>query len=267
MAREPGDRERERELVERRTLPPGTSTADESLLQREFDRPQFLQGDPWRVMRIMGEFVEGFDTLAGLPPAVTIFGSARTSSSDPHYGHAEEMARAIVRAGFAVITGGGPGVMEAANKGAAEEGGISVGLNIELPFEQALNRYVNIAVSFRYFFARKTMFAKYSEAFIAFPGGFGTLDELFECLTLIQTGKLKHFPVILFGTDYWCGLVEWLREPMLAEGKISPEDLDLMTVTDSLEQTVDIVVQAHRRSSLEPGAETATGSGKGKEPQ
>jgi uncharacterized protein (TIGR00730 family) len=218
-------------------------------------------------MRILGEFVEGFDTLAGLPPAVTIFGSARTPPDDPQYRHAEELARALVRTGFAVITGGGPGAMEAANKGAFEAGGISVGLNIELPFEQHINPCVNVGLSFRYFFARKTMFAKYAEAFVAFPGGFGTLDELFECLTLIQTGKLKHFPVILFGASYWSGLLDWLRDPMLREHKISPEDICLMTVTDSVEEAVDIIVRAHRESDTTPGAATATDTGRTKEPQ
>lgn len=267
MTSQPRADERDRAGVERRTLPQGSSTADESLLQREFERPQFLDSDPWRVMRILAEFVEGFDTLAGLPPAVTIFGSARTPEDDPEYRRADELAKALVRAGFAVITGGGPGIMEAANKGARGEGGISVGLNIELPFEQQINPYVNVAVSFRYFFARKTMFAKYAEAFVAFPGGFGTLDELFECLTLIQTGKLKHFPVILVGTSYWSGLLEWLRRRMLAEHKIKPEDMSLMTVTDSIDEVVDIIVRAHRASDRTPGAETATDTGRTKEPQ
>jgi uncharacterized protein (TIGR00730 family) len=260
--------ERSINVVESKTLPKGASTADESLLQREFERPEFLQSDPWRVMRILGEFVEGFDALAGLPPAVTVFGSARTERDDPQYGHAETLASALVQSGFAVITGGGPGIMEAANKGAAESDGISVGLNIELPFEQSINPYVNVPLSFRYFFVRKMMFVKYAEAFVVFPGGFGTLDELFESLTLIQTGKLKHFPVILFGSAYWRGLVDWLRSPMLDEGKIKAEDLQLMEVTDSIDRALQIILEAHRASqSVEPGAVTASSSGTGKEPQ
>ena len=243
-----GRNEQDLHKVEAWTLKPGSSTADESLLQREFERPQFLQNDPWRVLRILSEFVHGFDTLAGLPPAVTIFGSARTPTSDRSFRQAEELGMALVRAGFAIITGGGPGIMEAANRGAKEAGGISVGLNIELPYEQALNPYVTVPITFRYFFARKTMFAKYSQSFVVFPGGFGTLDELFEALTLIQTGKLKHFPVILFGSDYWKGLLDWLRGPMLEEGKIDPEDLELLTVTDSIEETVERITRARAAS-------------------
>jgi uncharacterized protein (TIGR00730 family) len=240
----PGDGRR-KDDVEKATLPATTRTADEALLQRAFERPGFLDSDPWRLFRIMGEFVEGFDTLAGLPPAVSIFGSARTRPDDPIHAAAEEVAAELVRAGFAVITGGGPGAMEAANKGATEAGGISVGLNIELPFEQAINPYVTVPLTFRYFFARKMMFVKYAEAFVVFPGGFGTLDELFEALTLIQTGKLRHFPVVLFGSSFWSGLVKWLRDPILAEGKISPEDLDLFTVTDSIDETVERIRRAH----------------------
>lgn len=246
-----GRARRDREAVQRAVLPQGTSTADESLLQREFERPEFLDSDPWRVFRIMSEFVEGFGTLAGLPPAVTVFGSARTQPSDPYYRFAEELGAGLARAGFAVITGGGPGVMEAANKGAREAGGISVGLNIQLPFEQAPNPYVTVSLSFNYFFARKTMFAKYAEAFVVFPGGFGTLDELFEALTLIQTDKLKHFPVVLLGSEYWDGLLTWIRDRMLAEGKISAEDLDLLTITDSVDDAVDLVVRYHREAASE----------------
>jgi uncharacterized protein (TIGR00730 family) len=251
MARKRQRTSQERHKVEEATLPRGASTADESLLQRTFDRPDFLRGDPWRVLRITSEFVEGFDTLAGLPPAVTVFGSARTPPDAPEYRAARALGKALVRAGFAVITGGGPGVMEAANRGATEARGISVGLNIELPFEQGPNPYVNVAVSFRYFFARKTMFAKYAEGFVVFPGGFGTLDELFEALTLIQTGKLKHFPVILYGSDYWAGLIDWLRGRLAAEGKISPSDLELLTLTDSIQEIVRIVTEARRLSDLE----------------
>lgn len=223
----------------------GGRTADESLLQRGFERPEFLHTDPWRMWRIMSEFVHGFDTLAGLPPAVTIFGSARTRTDSPVYGVAEQVGRSLVNAGFAVITGGGPGIMEAANRGAREAGGISVGLNIELPFEQSLNPFVNVAVSFRYFFVRKTMFAKYAEAFVIFPGGFGTLDEMFEALTLIQTDKLQHFPVLLYGSDYWKPLLDWLSGTVEDHGNISPRDLDLMQVTDSVDHIVDTIVRAH----------------------
>lgn len=192
----------------------------------------------------MGEFVEGFDTLADLGPAVTIFGSARTLPDDPYYAAAEETARRLAELGLAVITGGGPGIMEAANKGATEAGGESVGCNIELPFEQGLNAYVRTSIEFRYFFVRKTMFVKYAEGFIIFPGGYGTLDELFEALTLIQTEKVRNFPVVLFGSEYWAGLVDWIRGRMLAEGKISPEDLDLMVITDSPEEAVRVILDS-----------------------
>ena len=204
------------------------STEDERLLQTAF-----TQSDSWRVLRIMGEFVEGFEELAELGPAVTIFGSARVGSEDPAYGEAVEVGRLLGEAGFTVVTGGGPGIMEAGNRGAREAGAVSVGLNIELPFEQHVNPYVGISVDFRYFFVRKMMLVKYSQAFIIFPGGFGTLDELFEALTLIQTGKVRNFPVILFGSEYWRGLLDWLHGSMLSEGKISPADLDLLMMTDS----------------------------------
>ncbi|MEK7668838.1 MAG: TIGR00730 family Rossman fold protein [Gemmatimonadota bacterium] len=200
--------------------------------------------DTWRVLRILGEFVEGFDTLADLPPGVTIFGSARTTPDDPSYAAASETARLLAQAGFAVITGGGPGIMEAANKGAQAGGGESVGLNIELPFEQGTNAYVDTAVHFRYFFVRKTMFVKYSVGFIVFPGGFGTLDELFEALTLIQTEKIKHFPLVLVGRAYWSGLVSWLRETAARERKIEPKDLDIFTVTDDPAEAVEVVTRA-----------------------
>ena len=200
--------------------------------------------DTWRVLRILGEFVEGFDTLAGLPPGVTIFGSARTKPGDPYYLAATETARLLARAGFAVITGGGPGIMEAANKGAQEGDGESVGLNIELPFEQGTNAYVDTSVHFRYFFVRKTMFVKYSVGFIVFPGGFGTLDELFEAVTLIQTEKIKHFPLVLFGSAYWSGLVSWLRETAAAQRKIEPRDLEILQVTDDPAEAVEAVARA-----------------------
>jgi uncharacterized protein (TIGR00730 family) len=224
---------------------PRTPTEDQKLLNRAISPPvPFTEGDPWRVLRIQSEFVEGFDTLAGLPAAVSIFGSARTPPDHPHYQAAVETARLLSEAGLVVITGGGPGIMEAGNKGARLAGGLSVGLNIELPFEQGNNPYVGIAVNHRYFFVRKTMFVKYAQAFVIFPGGFGTLDELFEALTLIQTGKISNFPVILFGSDYWAGLLEWLRNTVQAAGKISPADLDLLQVTDSPEQVRQLVMQA-----------------------
>jgi hypothetical protein len=202
----------------------------------------------------MGEFVEGFDTLSDVYSAVTIFGSARTEPADPYYLKAIETARLLAKEGFPIITGGGPGIMEAANRGAQEGNGLSIGCNIELPFEQALNAYVERAVNFRYFFVRKTMFVKYSTAFIVFPGGYGTLDELFEALTLIQTGKVRNFPVVLFGADYWAGLVDWMRDRVAGEGKISTTDLDLFQVTDSPADVVTIIRDAreHRLRAYEP---------------
>jgi uncharacterized protein (TIGR00730 family) len=225
----------------------GSPTEDERLLESPAPAPaaprrDFQHSDPWRVFRIMGEFVEGFDALATLGPAVSIFGSARVQPDNPQYHAAERTARLLAEADFAVITGGGPGIMEAANKGAMEAGGPSIGCNIELPFEQGMNAYVEVAVNFRYFFVRKTMFVKYAEAFVIFPGGFGTMDELFEALTLIQTGKVRDFPVILFGSEYWGGLLDWVRGTMLAEGKVSPEDLALLVVTDSPEEAVAAIL-------------------------
>jgi uncharacterized protein (TIGR00730 family) len=221
------------------------ATQDEKLLERpKPEQKLFTDTDPWRVLRIQGEFVEGFDTLAGLGPAVSIFGSARTSSEDPMYQAAVETSRLLAEAGLVIITGGGPGIMEAGNRGAQLGGGASVGLNIELPFEQGTNLYVEIPINFRYFFVRKTMFVKYAQAYVIFPGGFGTLDELFEALTLIQTGKISNFPVILFGSEYWSGLLHWLRETMLPGGKISPADLDLIVVTDSPEKVRDLIMEA-----------------------
>ncbi len=208
----------------------------------------FTHTDQWRVLRIMGEFVAGFDALAEIGPAITVFGSARVGPDDPMYEAARYLGEGLARAGFTVITGGGPGIMEATNKGAAEAGGESVGANIELPFEQGLNAYVTLPLNFRYFFVRKTMFAKYASGFVMFPGGFGTLDELFEALTLIQTGKLELMPVVLYGESYWRGLIDWLRDPLATEGKISPADLDLLTVSDDPEEIVRIMVRtAHER--------------------
>src|SRR5271157_1055179 len=208
-------------------------TEDERLLSPRH-RPAFLDSDPWRSLRILAEFVEGFDALAAVGKAVTVFGSARVTEEDPYYAKARELGGLLAKHGFAVITGGGPGIMEAANRGCHEAGGLSIGCNIELPHEQAVNQYVDLGVEFRYFFARKTMFVKYADGFAIFPGGFGTLDELFESLTLIQTGKIRHFPVVLVGTEYWSGLLDWLRKESVAQGAIEPEDLDLLTCTDDM---------------------------------
>ncbi len=211
--------------------------ADQALLEGR-EEHDWSQRDPWRVLRIQSEFVEGFDALNKLEPAVSIFGSARTRPEDPMYKASEELARKLVEKGFAVITGGGPGIMEAGNKGAYEADGCSVGLGIELPHEQGMNDYISIGVNFRYFFARKTMFLKYSQGFVTMPGGFGTMDELFEALTLIQTGKVTHFPMVLFGTAYWTGLMDWIRGTVAEGGFISPQDLDLVTVTDDVDEAV-----------------------------
>ncbi len=218
---------------------PGT-TQDEQLLESP-RADEFTHTDTWRVFRIMGEFVEGFDDLATLTRGVSIFGSARTSPDDPDFAAAEETAALLVRAGFSVITGGGPGIMEAGNRGAFQAGGISVGCNIELPFEQKPNPYQTLSLKFKYFFVRKMMFVKYSQAFIIFPGGFGTLDELFESLTLIQTHKIRDFPVVMFGTRYWGGLMDWIREIALQEGKVSEHDLQLLHLTDSPAEVVKII--------------------------
>ncbi len=229
-------------------------TEDEKLLQGGKTGADFTQTDPWRVMRIMGEFIEGFDTLAKLDKAVTIFGSARVGPDDPHYENARAVSFELAKAGFAVITGAGPGIMEAANRGAKEGGGRSVGCNIELPFEQGANPYVDTLVNFRYFFVRKTMFIKYSSAFIIFPGGFGTLDELFESLTLIQTGKIYQFPVILFGRHYWAGLLRWLQTRLLSEGKIAHGDLDLILLTDDPSEAANAVISSYNSLMATPAA-------------
>jgi len=221
--------------------------ADEYAFERalHFD---FTVTDPWRVLRIMSEFVYGFDALAHVPPCVTIFGSARTPPDDPSYAAAVETARLLAKAGFGIITGGGPGIMEAANKGAQEGGNLSIGCNIELPFEQAPNPYLDISLDFRYFFVRKTMFVKYSNAFIIFPGGFGTMDELFEALTLIQTKKVSNFPVILYGSKYWEGLLNWIRVTMLEEEKVSEDDVALLRISDDPQEICDIVCDAYREN-------------------
>jgi uncharacterized protein (TIGR00730 family) len=234
------------------------STTDQRLLDSR-GPSDWVHTDPWRVLRIQSEFVEGFGMLAELPRAVSVFGSARTPQDHPEYQLGLELGQAIAKAGFAVITGGGPGSMEAVNRGAQEAGGLSVGLGIELPFEQALNDWLDIGLDFRYFFARKTMFVKYAQAFVILPGGFGTFDELFEALTLVQTRKVTRFPVILLGTEYWRGLVDWLRGTVAANGKVGQADLDLLTVTDSVPEAVQLIVTAdaaHQRALEQSGALT-----------
>src|SRR3954465_11121705 len=234
-------------------------TEDEKLLQQTGPRIDFTRTDPWRVLRIMGEFIEGFDTMASVEKAVTIFGSARIGPDGPHYEAAVETSRLLAEAGFDIITGAGPGIMEAGNKGARLGRGRSIGCNIELPFEQGANPYVDTLIHFKYFFVRKTMFIKYSVAFIIFPGGFGTLDELFEALTLIQTGKIYRFPVILFGRYYWAGLLRWLQARVLTEGKISDGDLDLMLVTDDPAEAAQAIITSYK--SLGKTAEQQMESG------
>ncbi|MCX4723977.1 TIGR00730 family Rossman fold protein [Streptomyces sp. NBC_01306] len=230
-------------VVRRRDqVQPGTT--DQRLLDTTEKGPaDWLHTDPWRVMRIQSEFVEGFGALAELPSAISVFGSARTAPGSPEYEAGVRIGRALVDAGFAVITGGGPGAMEAANKGAREANGVSVGLGIELPFEQGLNQHVDIGVNFRYFFVRKTMFVKYAQGFVVLPGGLGTLDELFEALTLVQTRKVTRFPIVLFGTEYWGGLVDWLRGTVIAQGKASERDLLLFHVTDDVDEAVALVTK------------------------
>ena len=223
-------------------VPP--STTDQRLLDST-GPTDWLHTDPWRVLRIQSEFVEGFGALAGLGPAVSVFGSARTPADGPAYALAVEVGKRLVAAGYAVITGGGPGIMSAANRGAAEGEGRSVGLGIELPFEQGLNEWVDLGVNFRYFFARKTMFVKYASGFVVFPGGFGTLDETFEALTLVQTGKVTSFPVILVGRDYWGGLVDWLRSAAVAGGTVSESDLGLFDVVDTPDEIIELLARAN----------------------
>jgi uncharacterized protein (TIGR00730 family) len=250
----------------------GQKTEDEKLLERPKQaRPtprdprqaEFTHGDPWRVLRIMGEYVHGFDALAEVGAAVAVFGSARTRESDPMYAAAREVSRRLAEAGFAIITGGGPGIMEAANRGARDAGGLSVGCNIELPKEQGINPFVDLAVNFRYFFCRKTMFVKYSEGFVLFPGGYGTLDELFEALTLIQTRKVMRFPVVLFGSSYWQGLIDFLRRQALPHGNIDADDVDLLWLTDSPEETCRYVLDCYQNQCWLPA--TDKGGAKGKQ--
>ena len=242
----------ERRRAGRLIVPSARPPADRALLEEEQYALEelALHADPWRVLRIMSEFVEGFDALADLGPAVTVFGSARVAADDPLYAQGQLVGEALARRGFAVITGGGPGIMEAVNKGCKEAGGLSVGCNIELPHEQALNPYVDLGIEFRYFFVRKTMFVKYARGFIIFPGGFGTLDELFESLTLAQTGKIDHFPVVLFGRAYWAGLLSWMNEQTLAHELVSSEDLRLLSVTDDPDEAAEIATRA--RPEVEP---------------
>jgi uncharacterized protein (TIGR00730 family) len=246
----------------RLVVPSQQEPADKMLLERTTIEELSHHADPWRVLRILSEFVEGFDALNGVGPAVTVFGSARATEDDPYYAAGEAVGAALARRGFAVITGGGPGIMEAVNKGCHDAGGLSVGCNIELPREQSLNKYVDLGVEFRYFFVRKNMFVKYARGFVIFPGGFGTLDELFESLTLAQTGKIEHFPIVLFGTPYWSGLLDWMRKIVLSSGAIAPDDLKLMTLTDDPEEAaamatkpVPVSAEDPRAGTLEPKAD------------
>jgi uncharacterized protein (TIGR00730 family) len=220
------------------------TTTDQRLLDRR-GPSDWVHTDPWRVMRIQAEFVEGFGLLAELGMAVSIFGSARTKPDEAEYKLADNIAQGLVKGGYAIITGGGPGVMEAANKGASEAGGVSVGLGIELPLESGLNDYVNVGVEFRYFFVRKTCFIKYSQAFVVLPGGYGTMDELFEAVTLVATGKITKFPIVLVGSAYWSGLLDWLKTTMLAEGKIGQDELSLLHIADEPDEVVKIIKAAH----------------------
>jgi hypothetical protein len=215
-------------------------------MQRPYADPSFLESDAWRALRIMGEFIDGFDALARLGTAVSIFGSARTMSSDPMYEQARLLAQRLSEEGFTIITGGGPGIMEAANRGARDGDGVSVGLAIDLPRENEVNPFVDLPAYFRYFFVRKTMFVKYAQAFVIFPGGFGTFDELFESLTLVQTGKIDHFPIVLFGSRYWAGLMEWLESTVVAEGKVSPHEMGLLRVSDDVEEVTALIVESFR---------------------
>ncbi|WP_223163635.1 TIGR00730 family Rossman fold protein [Nocardioides humilatus] len=232
-------------VIQRRAQIDG-STTDQRLLDSR-GPTDWVHTDPWRVLRIQSEFVEGFGTLAELGAAIGVFGSARTREDDPAYAQGIEVGRKLVEAGFSVITGGGPGAMEAANRGASEAGGISVGLGVELPFEAGLNEWVDVGIVFRYFFVRKTMFVKYSQGFIVLPGGIGTLDEMFEAVTLAQTQKVTEFPVVLLGVDYWSGLIAWLKDTVLASGKIAQSDIDRMVVTDDVDEAVALMAAARSR--------------------
>ncbi|GAA3872044.1 TIGR00730 family Rossman fold protein [Saccharothrix violaceirubra] len=232
-------------VVLRRQRREELTTTDQRLLDSR-GPSDWVHTDPWRVLRIQAEFVEGFGALAEVPSAVTVFGSARTQRDHPEYELGRGLGGALAAAGYAVITGGGPGAMEAVNRGCSEAGGFSVGLGIELPFEQGLNPWVDLGVNFRYFFVRKTMFIKYSQAFICLPGGFGTLDELFEALTLVQTKKVTKFPVVLFGRSYWQGLYDWVKNSALASGKVGEKDLALLHLTDDIDDAVRVVDESHK---------------------
>jgi uncharacterized protein (TIGR00730 family) len=235
-------------LTDRAARTPGTR--DEELLNAESPLIASIESDAARIERVEEELARGFATLGGVGPAVSVFGSARTPAGDPDYELARRTAELLGRAGYAVITGGGPGIMEAANRGARQAGAGSIGLNIELPFEQAPNEYAGVQLKFHYFFTRKVMFVRYAVGFVVFPGGFGTLDELFEALTLIQTRKVSHFPVLLVGGEYWSGLVGWLRDRLLATGKVAAADLDLLTVTDDPHEVVRLVCAGAERQGL-----------------
>jgi uncharacterized protein (TIGR00730 family) len=267
MTRKKGDSSEEPVVTDRTVMRPGQAalpggrTEDERLLESGARKDDIVK-ESWRVFRIMGEFVEGFDTLASLGPAVSIFGSARTKPDDPAYAAARETARLLAENGYAIITGGGPGIMEAANQGALDGGGTSVGCNIELPFEQGTNPYVRVPINFRYFFIRKTMFVKYAEAFVIFPGGYGTLDELFEALTLIQTGKIHNFPIILYDSAYWRGLIDWLQDTLLAGQKIAAPDIELLTLRDDPEGVVQAILDRRERSAQEETETAATQAAK-----
>jgi uncharacterized protein (TIGR00730 family) len=255
-AARPTDAARRRilEPVAQSPLAQGHATEDEQLLNRAVpsiprakapELAAFTHTDPWRVLRIQGEFVHGINALAGVGAGVAVFGSARFGADHRYYAAAREMGRKLVEAGFAVITGGGPGIMEAANRGALEVGGVSIGCNIELPFEQAKNPYTSLSINFRYFFVRKTMFVKYANGFVIFPGGFGTLDELFEALTLVQTQKISRFPIVLYDSSYWQGMLDWIKDTQLEAGAISPEDLNLLIVTNSVDEACDVMVDCY----------------------
>ena len=254
------DAERRELSIRRRAgrlvVPSEQAPADRTLLERSAIEELSHHADPWRVLRILSEFVEGFDALNDVGPAVTVFGSARAKRTDPYYKAGEELGKALADRGFAVITGGGPGIMEAVNKGCHDAGGLSVGCNIELPHEQSMNRYVDLGVEFRYFFVRKNMFVKYARGFVIFPGGFGTLDELFESLTLAQTGKIEHFPIVLFGSPYWRGLIDWLKDRVLASGAIAAGDMTLMSITDDPEEAAEMATRPLPIKLQEPREQT-----------
>ncbi|MDQ2943280.1 MAG: TIGR00730 family Rossman fold protein [Candidatus Dormibacteraeota bacterium] len=240
----------------RLVVPSEQAPADKALLERSAIEELSHHADPWRVLRILSEFVEGFDALNDVGPAVTVFGSARAKRTDPYYKAGEALGAALARKGFAVITGGGPGIMEAVNKGCHDAGGLSVGCNIELPHEQSLNKYVDLGVEFRYFFVRKNMFVKYARGFVIFPGGLVTLDELFESLTLAQTGKIEHFPIVLFGTSYWTGLLDWLKKVVLGAGAIAADDLKLLSFTDDPEEAAELATRPLPVKVHEPPEQT-----------